>query len=279
MLCIAPNKAVKANTPFLFDPQMHQQTVERLNLENDLRKALEEKQFILHYQPIINLEGLNIEGFEVLLRWQHPQKGIITPDKFIHIIEEIGLMHNLGEWIFQTAIQQLQQWQNQFNPQLKMNLNLSVTQLQNSLLPLLEKIIAKYPLTPNTLVLEITESMLIKDFANINQLLGKIKEKAIQIGIDDFGTGYSCLGYLNQLSIDALKIDRSFLNFSDSHNYNQVIVASIINLAQSLGLRAIAEGIETEEQRQWLIRNRCKTGQGYLFSPPVSPEKASKFLA
>ncbi len=262
----------------IFDPQMHSATVERLHLENDLRKALKENQFLLYYQPIINIECLSIEGFEILLRWQHPEKGIITPDKFIYVIEEMGLMNSLGEWIFETACQQLFQWQNQLKSSLKININLSVTQLQPSLLSLLESTLAKYPIRKNTLVLEITEGMLIKDFANTNQLLAQIKEKAIGISIDDFGTGYSCLGYLHQLSVDALKIDGSFMNFSNSNNYNQVIVASIISLAKSLGLRVIAEGIETEEQRQWLIDHGCKLGQGYLFFPPVSPEKATQFL-
>ncbi|WP_342596875.1 EAL domain-containing protein [Cyanobacterium aponinum UTEX 3222] len=262
----------------IFDPHMHQQTVLRLNLENNLRKALEENQFVLYYQPIINLDKLTTEGFEVLIRWQHPQEGIVFPCDFIGVMEEIGLINDLGEWIFKTACQQLSQWQNQFNLPLKININLSVQQLTESIIPLLDKILDIYPIQQNTLVLEITESMLIKDFEGTNNLLSQIKQRSIQISIDDFGTGYSCLGYLHQLSVDALKIDRSFMNFSSSKNHNQVIVSSILALAQSLGIRAIAEGIETEEQRQWLISQKCKLGQGYLFSPPIAKDKATDWL-
>lgn len=262
----------------IFDPTMHSQAVERLHLENDLRNALHKNQFVLYYQPIFNLDTGTIEGFEALIRWQHPEKGLVSPFKFIPVIEEMGLIIPLGEWILNTACQQLSFWQKQFNLPLKLSVNLSVRQLNNCLLKTLDKILEIYQVFPNTLTLEITESMLIENIEVTSHLLEEIKAKNISISIDDFGTGYSCFSYLHRLPVDILKIDRSFINDLELDHRNQLIAESIIALSKSIGMSVIAEGIETHNQKIWLQNHGCKFGQGYLFSPPLPPLRATMML-
>ncbi|WP_192816136.1 EAL domain-containing protein [Geminocystis herdmanii] len=262
----------------IFDPVMDSQAMERLQIENDLRIAIDKNQFIIYYQPIVNLETNSIEEFEALIRWQHPEKGLLSPIKFIDIAEETGLIIPIGTWMLENACQQLLTWQKQFNHSLKVNVNLSVRQLQESLLSLLDRLLVSYPLQPNTLGLEITESMLIQNIDITINLLNQIKMKGISISIDDFGTGYSSFSYLHQLPVDALKIDRSFVNVLDLDNRHRVIAESIISLSQSIGIKTVAEGIENEKQKQWLQNKGCRLGQGYLFSPPVTAIEATVFL-
>ncbi|MGI0482172.1 EAL domain-containing protein [Geminocystis sp. CENA526] len=262
----------------IFDPVMDFKATERLKLERDLRIAIEENQFKIYYQPIVNLESREIQGFEALIRWQHPEKGLLSPLAFIDVAEETGLIIPIGTWMLESACQQLLIWQETFNKPLKVNVNLSVKQLQESLLILLDELLTHYPLLPHTLGLEITESMLIQNIAVTSDLLHQIKNKGIAISIDDFGTGYSCFSYLHQLPVDALKIDRSFVNILDLDSRNQVIAESIISLSESIGIYTVAEGIETEKQKQWLKNKGCLLGQGYLFSPPVDAILATNFL-
>ncbi|BAQ65398.1 diguanylate cyclase/phosphodiesterase with PAS/PAC sensor [Geminocystis sp. NIES-3709] len=262
----------------IFDPTMHSQALQRLHLENDLRRAIETKEFVLYYQPIFNMQTMMIEGFEALIRWQHPERGLLSPMEFIDIIEETGLIIPLGTWILENVCSQLAIWQEKFNKPLKLHVNLSVKQLQESLLPLLDSLFDRYSLFRDTLALEITESMLIKDLQTTSYVLNQIKNKGISISIDDFGTGYSCFSYLHQLPVDTLKIDRSFVNILESDPRNKVIAESIIALCKSIGIKSIAEGIETEEQKQWLKSQGCQFGQGYLFSHPVSVSEATNLL-
>jgi len=262
----------------IFDPIMHSQAVERLQMENDLRNALENNQFILNYQPVVNLKSGSIEGLEALIRWQHPQKGLISPLKFISIAEEMGLIIPLGEWILDTACQQLSIWQKQFNSPLKLSVNLSVKQLNYCLIETLDNILFRHQILPNTLTLEITESMLIENFESTSNLLYKIKERNISISIDDFGTGYSCFSYLHRLPVDILKIDRSFVHNLELNGHNQLITESIIVLSKSIGMSVIAEGVEAVEQKIWLQRHGCSFGQGYFFSPPLLPLLATMVL-
>ncbi|ACB00439.1 MULTISPECIES: EAL domain-containing protein [Cyanophyceae] len=262
----------------IFDPQMHLQAMQRLQLEGEIRSAIEEKQFVLYYQPIINLEQGNIEGFEALIRWQHPQRGLLSPYEFIDVAEETGLIIPLGEWILDAACRQLFEWQQAFKTPLKVHVNLSVKQLQDSLLFSLDRLLERYPVFPNTLGLEITESMLIQNIDITCRLLNQIRLKGVFISVDDFGTGYSCLSYLHQLPIDALKIDRSFVNISELNDRNRVIAESILALSKSIGIKTVAEGIETKQQYQWLKSQDCQFGQGYLFSRPVSLDQATDLL-
>ncbi|MBV5261820.1 EAL domain-containing protein [Synechococcus moorigangaii CMS01] len=262
----------------IFDPQMHLQAMQRLRLEGEIRAAIEEKQFILYYQPIMNLEQGSIEGFEALIRWQHPQRGLLSPYEFIDVAEETGLIIPLGAWILDTACSQLFEWQKVFGRSLKVHVNLSVKQLQDSLLFSLDQLLERYPVAPNTLGLEITESMLIRNVETTCHLLNQIRLKGVFISVDDFGTGYSCLSYLHQLPIDALKIDRSFVNISELSDRNRVIAESILALSKSIGIKTVAEGIETEQQYRWLKSQACQFGQGYLFSRPVSLAQATDLL-
>ncbi len=263
----------------IFDPAMHLQVINRLQLENDLRKALERQQLLLFYQPIVSLANQEIIGFEALVRWQHPSRGMIPPDQFITIAEETGLIIPIGAWILATACQQLAQWQQQFPHRLKMSVNLSLKQLQESILmQQINQVIATTGIRCADLTLEITESMLVQNVAGTCALLTQIREKGIQISIDDFGTGYSSLSYLYQLPLDFLKIDRTFVQQMQSGSKNQVIAELIIALSNVLELQAIAEGIENPQQLQWLQALECELGQGYLFSRPLSAQAATELL-
>ena len=272
----------------LFDRSMHLQALQRLQLENDLRKALKNHEFVLYYQPVVDLETRSIQGFEALIRWQHPERGLLFPVEFVKAAEETGLIEPMGRWVLQTACQQLAQWQTQFfggitasteDRTLQINVNLSVRQLQNTLLLELEEVLAAWAISPSSLDLEITESMLVKNVDITVKLLEKIKAKGVRISIDDFGTGYSSLSYLHQLPVDSLKIDRSFVSSIDAGDRHQTIAESITALSKLLKLEVIAEGIETEQQLEWLRSLGCKRGQGYLFSAPVSAERATQMLA
>lgn len=262
----------------IFDPTMDFEAVERLNWENDLRRGIKNNEFVVYYQPIINLQTSIIEGFEALVRWQHPEKGLLSPFHFIDIAEETGLIIPLGTWVLNSACEQLSIWQEKFDRPLKVNVNLSVKQLEESLLTLLDELLVRYSLHPNSLGLEITESMLIKNIKITSSLLNQIQSKGISLSIDDFGTGYSCFSYLHQLPLNALKIDRSFVNVLESDNRQNVIAESIIALSKSIGMKSVAEGIETKEQQEWLKNKGCELAQGYLFSPPVSAINATNLL-
>jgi diguanylate cyclase (GGDEF)-like protein/PAS domain S-box-containing protein len=263
----------------IFDPAMHFQMVKRLHLEHDLRKALKNGEFFLYYQPVFSLETGVIKGFEALIRWQHPQRGLVLPGDFIEIAEETGLIVPIGRWILHTACQQLATWQYQFPAQpLRISVNLSVKQLQELLLPQLEEVLTTYNLQGDSLVIEITESMLVQNVEATSDLLNRVKAKGINLSIDDFGTGYSSLSYLHQLPVDTLKIDRSFISPAGLDVRKQVIAKSIIGLSNLLELKAIAEGIETPQQLEWLKKLGCELGQGFLFSPPLPAAQATELL-
>ena len=263
----------------IFDPPMHLQVVQRMALEHDLRKALENREFVLYYQPVVNLKTQLIRGLEALIRWQHPQRGFVSPGEFIPIAEETGLIEPIGRWVLQSACEQLATWQAQFPDQfLRMSINLSVKQLQGMLLPQLDEILNKCGLQGHSLVLEITESMLVSNVESTRKLLESIEAKGIDLSIDDFGTGYSSLSYLHQLPVSNLKIDRAFVSPKQPDTRNQVIAEAIIALSNLLELKTIAEGIETRQQLQWLKELGCELGQGFLFSPPVPAPQVTELL-
>jgi diguanylate cyclase (GGDEF)-like protein/PAS domain S-box-containing protein len=265
----------------IFDPQMRIQVVERMNLSNDLRRALEYQELLLYYQPIVALEQLTIEGFEVLLRWQHPKLGMISPAQFIPLAEETGLIVPIGNWLLHTACQQLATWRKQMEAaqKLKISLNLSVRQLQSdTLLDYFTQVLQSTGIPPEALTLEITESLLVQNFEETHQRLSQVQAQGIHISIDDFGTGYSSLSYLHRLPVDALKIDQAFVSYMGQDAKNQTIAESIIALSNVLGLNAIAEGIETLDQLQWLQTHGCEYGQGYLFSRPIPAEEVTALL-
>jgi diguanylate cyclase (GGDEF)-like protein/PAS domain S-box-containing protein len=265
----------------IFDAEMHTQALNRLHLENDLRRASEYQEFVLHYQPIVTLNTGCLVGFEALIRWRHPTQGLKFPGDFIAVAEETGLITRLDYWALRTACHQLAAWQTAF-PELaamKVSVNLSAQDLQRAdLLEEVDRILAQTRLPGRYLMLELTESMLIEDVESTITLLSQLKARGIQISIDDFGTGYSSLNYLHRLPVDNLKVDRSFVNQIQIGKRNHQIVETIAALSHQLELDAIAEGIETQQQLERLQHLGYKFGQGYLFSQPLSPEAIEALL-
>lgn len=234
----------------------------QLELETDLKSAIDNQEFTVYYQPIFHLNSDRIIGLEALIRWFHPVKGFIPPDKFIAIAEETGTIIDLGIWVLKTACQQFKQW----NLPITLSVNLSVRQLEDPyLIDKLDEVINLTKVDSYKLNFELTESALMDNTALIQDVLKQFKSRNIHLSIDDFGTGYSCLSYLHQFPVDSLKIDRSFVNRESLE-----IAKIIITLANSLGMSVVAEGIETEEQRSRLQALGCNYGQGYLFSKPLS---------
>ena len=263
----------------IFNPNMHLQAMQRLQLENELRRGLENREFVLYYQPIISLTTGGLKGFEALIRWQHPERGLILPGEFIPIAEETRLIVPIGRWILQTACAQMAVWQTQFPQQtLWISVNLSAQQLQPKLLEHLDEALSQSNVPGGQMVLEITESMLVQNLEATDSLLKQLKNREVHLSIDDFGTGYSSLSYLHRLPADALKIDRTFVSPSAYDARNQAIAESIVALSNLLELKAIAEGIETFKQLEWLQSIDCELGQGNYFSPPVPVEQATELI-
>jgi EAL domain-containing protein (putative c-di-GMP-specific phosphodiesterase class I) len=253
----------------------------RLELEIDLRKALENQQFVVYYQPILDMVSKRIIGFEALVRWQHPTKGLIPPADFIPAAEETGIIIPLGYWILDEACHQIHAWNSQysFDPPLTINVNLSSRQCeQPDLVQKISDILRKNRLDASQLKLELTESLVIKDSEHISKMLSDLRELGIQVQIDDFGTGYSSLSYLHTLPIDTLKIDRSFINRLGGENNGAEIVQTIISLAHNLGMKVIAEGVEKDDQFNELSAMDCEYMQGFLFSKAVDSPEAGAML-
>ena len=275
-------KALGKSRCQLFDTDMHTRVVGRLKLESELRIALEEQQLRLHYQPIVQVETGLIVGFEALLRWQHPEQGLLAPDKFIEIAESTGLIVPIGRWVLDTACEQIRVWQSKFpsHPPLGISVNVSAKQFAHTLLVSdARAVIQKTAIEPNLLQLEVTESMAMADPDLTDRVLFQLKELGIQIGIDDFGTGHSSLSRLRRFPVDVIKIDRSFVHNMDDDHINRDIVHLILTLAQNLNLKVIAEGIESPAHVQQLKQLNCKLGQGYFFSPPLDADKIEQLLA
>ena len=264
----------------VFNTDMHARALQRLNLESDLYKAIQHKEFCINYQPIVALPGGRPVGLEALVRWQHPTQGIISPGEFIPIAEETGAIVPLDRWILQTVCQTLVGWRERY-PQannLRVSINLCARDLQApDLLAEIDRILAT-GLPGSCLVLEIVESMLVENIRKTTHLLEQIRARQIHLSIDDFGTGYSSLSYLHQLPVDSLKIDRSFVSQMQNDRRSREIVETIVALSNRLGVATIAEGIETQEHYDSLVRMGCELGQGYFFSRPLPTEATEAFL-
>ncbi len=266
---------------WLFDSNTNSQAFSRLKLETDLRIALEREELVVCYQPIVSLEDDSLTGFEALVRWNHPEQGLISPVNFIPIAEETGLIVPLGLLVMHQACQQLRSWQQRYGVDgLNISVNLSVKQFsQLDLIEQIERILTETGLDSQNLKLEITESAIMDNIESAKALLEQLKKRQIQLSIDDFGTGYSSLSYLHRFPVDTLKIDRSFISRVGASGENLEIIQAIVTLGHQIGMDVVAEGIETEQQKKYLKVLNCEKGQGYLFSKPLFSEAVESMLA
>jgi diguanylate cyclase (GGDEF)-like protein/PAS domain S-box-containing protein len=275
-------KLMGKNRHEIFDKAMHEAAIGLLQLETDLRHALEREEFFIHYQPIVSLDNFRLCGFEALVRWRHPERGLISPIDFIPLAEETGQIISIGQWVLSEACKQMHKWQKRYgmeNP-LFISVNLSGKQFaQSDLIEQVKSIITETRLNPRGLKLEITETVVMENIEMATQMLQQLRDLGVQLSIDDFGTGYSSLSYLHRFPIDTLKVDKSFVMEMVDNNENIEIVRTIIMLAQNLGMDVIAEGIETKEQLALLRKLKCEKGQGYYFSKPLEKAAAENLLS
>jgi len=271
-------KAAGRNGFAIFEPAMQSAVVDRLELRTDLDSALSLGQFFLLYQPIVDLDSLEVRGVEALIRWRHPQRGIIPPDDFIPLLEESGQIIEVGRWVLHEVCAQATRWQ-RLGHRITVSANVSMRQLESDrLVGDVEEALLRSRLDPRWLTLEITESTLMRDARVTVSRLQHLKEVGVNIAIDDFGTGYSSLAYLRQFPVDILKIDRSFVSDMNQSPDAQALIHTLVELGRTLGLVTLAEGIELGSQLEGLRAERCDTGQGYLFSRPVPADEIAELL-
>jgi len=253
---------------------------ERRRLINDLREALAENQFLVYFQPIIDMETGRIQKAEALLRWQHPERGLVSPREFIMVAEETGLINEIGDWVFKESARWAKHWSDQFSQDFQISVNVSPIQFQSGghFCDEWEEYLHSIDLAGKNMVIEITESLLLNAAKGVIYRLLKFRDSGIQVAIDDFGTGYSSLSYLKKFDIDYLKIDKSFVDNLETDANDMVLSEAIIVMAHKLGLKVIAEGVETDAQRKLLGDADCDYAQGYLLSKPVSPEEFEALL-
>jgi diguanylate cyclase (GGDEF)-like protein/PAS domain S-box-containing protein len=256
-----------------FGESMRIEVRDRMSTEHSLHRALERSELMLHYQPVVEVDGARTVGVEALVRWSHPELGLIAPYRFIPVAEDSGLIIPIGAWVIEEACRQLRDWQQvgRTGPYGTVDVNLSARQIDHpEIVETVERILATTGLPPENLTLEITESALMRDGAAALQVLKALKGLGVSLAIDDFGTGYSSLSYLQRFPLDVLKVDKSFVDELGVSPEGEEIVLAVINLAHALGLEVVAEGVETERQLEVLQRLHCDFAQGYLFSKPVS---------
>lgn len=262
-----------------YSTSIRDNTMKNAHMVNQIRYALDNNEFLLYYQPQINLSTGEIDGVEALIRWLHPKKGFIPPMEFIPFAEETGYIYNIERWVLQKAFKQRNLWADKYNKDIKMSVNLSGKSImQPEAVEVISKIVKRRPSALKYFSLEITETAVMANLKNAVENLEKIKELGVEIALDDFGTGYSSLTYLKKLPIEVLKIDKSFTDFVSGEKADEIIVESVIKLAQNLGLDIVVEGIETGEQLQFFKDHGCNIGQGYLFSKPLPSSEVEKLL-
>jgi diguanylate cyclase (GGDEF)-like protein len=262
-----------------YTADLNAKAMKRLTLENSLRRALERSEFEVYYQPVLDINTKKIVGMEALLRWHHPELGVVQPAEFIPLAEDTGMILPIGEWVLRTACTQSKLWQEAGFAPLSVAVNLSARQFeQQNLVEVVARILQETGLNPRDLELELMESSIMQNAEVAVRTLGELKAMGVKIAIDDFGTGYSSLGYLKRLPIDTLKIDRSFVRDVTTDPDDAALVMAIITLAHNLRLKVIAEGVETEDQRRFLHLLRCDEWQGYLFSEPLPVEAFEELL-
>lgn len=262
-----------------YTPDMNARTHELLLLESCLRKAIEQDQLVLYYQPQLDLASGDLIGSEALLRWQHPEMGMISPGDFIPLAEKTGLIVIIGEWVLRSACAQNKAWQQAGWPPIRVAVNISARQFREpGFFEMVERVLDETGLDPEWVELEITESLIMENVGDAIMTLNKLKERGVHLAIDDFGTGYSSLSYLKRFPLTHLKIDQSFVRDVTTDENDAAITISIIVLARSMGLKVIAEGVETKEQLCFLRQNDCQQGQGYLFSRPIPADEFTNFF-
>ena len=264
----------------VFDQTMHERVMTTFQLENELQTAILENQLVVYYQPIVSLSSQEISGFEALVRWNHPDKGLIYPDKFIATAEETGIITKVDLWVLEQVCQQLKVWQEKgvYSPTVTVSVNFSSKHFVHSgFVEQITNILKQADIEPNRIKLEITETTLIENTAVAKNLFARLKELGFSLSLDDFGTGYSSLSYLQQFPLDVLKIDRCFIQELNHNSKNATITLALIKIAHQLGLSVIAEGVETEAEIAFLSKNNCDNIQGYYFSPPLALQDLAKF--
>ena len=265
----------------VFDPAMQARAQERLELEAELRRGLEQEEFVLYYQPEVSLHDGKMVGFEALLRWQHPERGLLKPAAFVPLAEETDLIAPIGRWVLEEACQQAKRWKEErpLASPMTMEINLSSKQLRRQgLVRTVEEALARADLEAHTLALDMTETALIRTSEDNTQALDALKEMGVRLGLDDFGTGYSSLSYLKRLPVDRVKVDKSFVKGLGENATDTALVRMIIDLCHTLGVEVLAEGIENSEQAALLRDMGCDLGQGYYFAQPILGEELAKRL-
>ncbi|MCW8999987.1 MAG: EAL domain-containing protein, partial [Kangiellaceae bacterium] len=262
-----------------YSQALHDEIVERIKLEDELSCAIKEKQFVLHYQPQVDIKTGIIVGVEALVRWQHPDKGLIYPDDFISLAEEVGLISNIGDWVFEESLEQINRWESAGIETVPISINISVNQLQyQGFIPYLKTKLAEKVVGANMITLEITESLSLGEQEKYLSILEQLKAIGFRISMDDFGTGYSNLTYLKRFPIDEIKIDKGFIDNITQNPHDKAIATTIIAIAHNLNFDVTAEGVETKAQLALLASYNCDTMQGYYFSQPKPAEEIGKLL-
>ena len=267
------------NTFRFFTAKMNAEALEYLELENALRHAIEREQFILHYQPIIDLKTGRVTSAEALLRWDHPERGIVAPTEFIPLAEDTGLIVPIGEWVFRTACDQMEAWRDIGLSSLHVSVNLSARQSRDiTFKDMIHRILKETGADPKNITLEITESLFMREDHRVLAILSEFRTMGINLSLDDFGTGYSSLSYLKRFPVNILKIDRSFVVDIGKDTESQGLVEAIIAMAHSQNMKVIAEGAETEEQVEFLRSRQCDEVQGFYFSQPLPVEEFAAYM-
>jgi EAL domain-containing protein (putative c-di-GMP-specific phosphodiesterase class I) len=262
-----------------FTPKLNEQAHERFAIEVELRKALERNEFVLHYQPKVDLVTGKFSGMEALIRWQHPVRGLIHPETFINIAEESGLLTKISKWTINTVCQQIQQWRQQGIRSISVAVNLSASFFQHKdFEETIENALAETGIPPESLELELTEATIMSDPQKVLGSMASMKALGLQLSIDDFGTGYSSLSYLKKLPVDKLKIDQSFIRNIAGDPDNAAVVRAVISIGRSMQLKVIAEGVENASQLAWLQAEGSEEAQGYYFSRPLPTKGMTELL-
>jgi EAL domain-containing protein (putative c-di-GMP-specific phosphodiesterase class I) len=262
-----------------FEPAMQAHVMRRLQLETEFRAGVEANEFVLHYQPLVDLDTSEVVGVEALVRWQHPVRGLLAPAEFIDVAEDTGLIVPLGRWVIEQAVRDAASWRTEKGRQLAVSVNLSPRQLHDAeLVATAAYALADAGVRPDALTVEITENLLLKDTELAKSRLAALRALGVKVAVDDFGTGYSSLAYLDRYPVDILKIDRSFVEPLGESPKSAALVRSIIELASALEIEPVAEGVEDARQRETLRSLGCRRAQGFFFSRPVPAEELSGLL-